>query len=80
MTTIEQIRAEIENINVDYYKSVNGIDMTECAEDIKRNVLDIIDKDAEQEPTIPCDLCGFYTDEVCEYLSVCPAIGKAVSK
>lgn len=34
----------------------------------------------KEEPTSPCDLCGFNTDEVCEYLSVCPATGKAVSK
>lgn len=34
----------------------------------------------KEEPTIPCDLCGFNMDEVCEYLSVCPATGKAVSE
>lgn len=39
-------------------------------------VMQIIDKYAEQEPTIPCDLCGFNTGEFCRYLGECPAIPK----
>ena len=75
MTTLEKIRDEIEQTAKDYdkfddYRRVRGLWIA----------LDIIDKYAEQEPKIPCDLCGFNMDEVCEYLSVCPAIGKAVSK
>ena len=34
----------------------------------------------QEEPTSPCDLCGFNTGEVCGYLGECPAIEKAVSK
>lgn len=41
---LDKIRAEIENIDTSYYSSVNGVDMTECAEDIKHEILQIIDK------------------------------------
>ena len=41
---IDKIRAEIENIDTNYYSSVNGVDMTECADDIKHGILQIIDK------------------------------------
>ncbi len=41
---LDKIRAEIENINTSYYSSVNGVDMTECADDIKHGILQIIDK------------------------------------
>ena len=71
MTTLEKIRAEIAKKFFEH-----GFGNTKvCYE-----VLQILDKYTEQEPTIPCDLCGFNMDDVCEYLSVCPAIGKAVSK
>ena len=30
----------------------------------------------KEEPTSPCDLCGFNTGEFCEYLSDCPAMAK----
>lgn len=68
MTTLEKIRAEIEQHKNDKFNCIGVND-----------VLKIIDKYAEQEPTIPCDLCGFNTGETivfCEYLSECPAIGK----
>jgi hypothetical protein len=41
---LDKIRAEIENINTSYYSSVNGVDMTECADDIKHGILQILDK------------------------------------
>ena len=48
---LDKIRAEIENIDPSYYSSVNGVDMTECADDIKHGMLEIIDKyKAEIEP------------------------------
>lgn len=52
MTTLEKIRAEIEQINpseLPYGKNT--------PENIRDMALEIIDKYAEQEPTSPCDLC-----------------------
>lgn len=71
MTTLEKMRAEVARKFFEH-----GFGNTKvCYE-----VLQIIDKYAEQEPKIPCDLCGFNTGEFCEYLSECPATGKEVSK
>lgn len=48
----DMIRAEIENIDTSYYSSVNGVDMTVCADDIKHRILQIIDKYKEdKKPT-----------------------------
>ena len=41
---LDKIRTEIENIDTSYYNSVNEVDMTECADDIKHGILEIIDK------------------------------------
>lgn len=41
---LDEIMTEIYTIDINYYKSVNGVDMTECAEDIKKDTLKIIDK------------------------------------
>lgn len=66
MTTLEKIRAEIIEMNgLDYVEPIS------CEE-----VLDIIDKYEEQEPTSPCDLCRYdYMDGVC---GDCPAMAKMV--
>ena len=34
----------IKSIDINYYKQCNGVDMTECAADIKREVLQVMDK------------------------------------
>lgn len=72
MTTIEKIRAEILNTFLWEGQTEDTLNSS------VRKCLEIIDKYAEQEPTIPCDLCGFNRDKYyfCEYLSECPAIGK----
>lgn len=64
MTTLEKIRAEIARKFFEH-----GFGNTKvCYE-----VLQILDKYAEQEPTSPCDLCRFNMDEFCGYLGECPA-------
>lgn len=45
---LEKIRTEIEDIDTNYYSSVNGVDMTECADDMKHGILEIIDKCKEE--------------------------------
>lgn len=75
MTTLEQIRAEIAEIEpLDYPCDKR------TPEHIRDMALEIIEKYAEQEPKSPCDLCRFNMDEFCGYLGECPAIEKAVSK
>lgn len=78
MTTIEKIKAEIRKM-LDRERDFTSENARVQALALVW-VLELIDKYAEQEPTIPCDLCGFNTGEFCEYLSECPATGKAVSK
>lgn len=91
MTTLEQLRAEIEA--EPYISKMEVLDLIDeyaeqeqispCEDSTKECITNCFKCEwssfykAEQEPTIPCDLCGFNTDEVCEYLSVCPATGKA---
>ena len=41
---LDKIREEIESIDTRYYSSVYGMDMTECADDFKHEILLIIDK------------------------------------
>lgn len=69
MSTLEKIRTEIEQYNQRPSHYPHGMINIEL-------VLQIIDKYAEQEPTHPCDLCGFNTGEPCEYWGYCPAIAK----
>ena len=54
MTTLEKIRAEIEQI-----KPYELPCDKRTPEHIKDMALAVIDKYAEQEPTSPCDLCRF---------------------
>lgn len=71
MTTLKKIRAEIERLQT-YVFSSRDTKKVELAD-----VLDVIDKYAEQEPTSPCDLCQFdYVDGVC---GDCPAMAKRKS-
>lgn len=76
MTTLEKIRAEIEAVGPKSYVQY-GMRWTDSTLMIPfHRVMRIIDKYAEQEPTCPCDLCGFNTGEFCRYLGECPAIPK----
>ena len=64
MTILEKIRAEIIEMN-----SLDYVEPISCEE-----VLEIIDKYAEQEPTSPCDLCKFNCKDIC--CLNCPAMAK----
>lgn len=69
MTTLEKMKAEIARKFFEH-----GFGNTKvCYE-----VLQILNKYAEQEPTSPCDLCRFdYMDGVC---GDCPAMAKGGAK
>lgn len=63
---IEKIRAEIEQFV--------GVSIHDVEVIAKNDVLQILDKYAEQEPTSPCYLCRYdYLDGVC---GDCPAMAK----
>lgn len=46
---LDKIREAVESIDTRYYSSVYGMDMTECADDFKHEILLIIDKYREGE-------------------------------
>lgn len=70
---LDKIRAEIENIDTNYYRSVNGIDMTECADDFKNEILNIIAKyKTENGKMLICPECGL---DVHSDYKKCPRCG-----
>lgn len=75
MTTLEKMRAEIEQVEINGY-----IRDVECFRAGINTALNVLDKYAEQEPTSPCDLCIFYSmdgdNKYCGYIGECPARAK----